>query len=251
MRFSFVTRSAYLKQIWLTRNEELQGAIDSIRHSNEMPHRQDFLWNKVRCRHKLWNEMRRRPWQWTFKQWNQLYADKLRALVEKHRCVLNCEVWFVWVCEGVDLHERAREQEKETTIPVYVCAGVNVIGKWESAKQSAKERERERLEELHASNLWYKRGPYKLYFCLPKKSFLLFTVVSVSHSECSLMVLIETLGSLQALRISLLCAWNAFESRSEPNPNIKGKRSFVPKIWKSVTFCDILWHFQMSQCHTF
>ena len=41
------------------------------------------------------------------------------------------------------------------------------------------------------------------------------------------------------------------QSRSEPNPNIKGKRSFVPKIWKSVTFCDILWHFQMSQCHTF
>jgi len=74
--------------------------------------------------------------------------------------------------------------------------------------------------------------------------------VSVSHSECLLEVLIETLGRLRALRISLLCAWNAFESRSEPNPNIKGKRSFVPKIWKSVTFCDILWHFQMSQCHT-
>jgi len=33
------------------------------------------------------------------------------------------------------------------------------------------------------------------------------------------------------------------ESRSEPDPNIKGKRSFVPKIWKSVTFCDI------SKCH--
>jgi len=29
------------------------------------------------------------------------------------------------------------------------------------------------------------------------------------------------------------------ESRSEPNPNIKGKCSFVPEIWKSVTFCDI------------
>jgi len=24
-------------------------------------------------------------------------ADKLRALVEKHWCVLNCGVWFVWV----------------------------------------------------------------------------------------------------------------------------------------------------------
>ena len=33
------------------------------------------------------------------------------------------------------------------------------------------------------------------------------------------------------------------KSRSEPNPNIKGKRSFVPKIWKSVKFCEI------SKCH--
>jgi len=41
------------------------------------------------------------------------------------------------------------------------------------------------------------------------------------------------------------------KSRSEPDPNIQGKHSFVPKIWKSVTFCDILWHFQMSQCHNF
>ena len=41
------------------------------------------------------------------------------------------------------------------------------------------------------------------------------------------------------------------ESRSEPNPNIKGKRIFVPKIWKSVTLYDILWHFQMSQFYTY
>jgi len=43
----------------------------------------------------------------------------------------------------------------------------------------------------------------------------------------------------------------SYERRSEPDPNIKGKRSFVPKIWKSMTFCDILWHFPMSQCHNF
>jgi len=43
--------------------------------------------------------------------------------------------------------------------------------------------------------------------------------------------------------------------RSEPNPNIKGKHSFVPKIWKSATFCDIskchnviLWNFLTSFC---
>jgi len=29
------------------------------------------------------------------------------------------------------------------------------------------------------------------------------------------------------------------KSRSEPNPNIKGKRRFVPQIWTSVRFCDI------------
>jgi len=40
------------------------------------------------------------------------------------------------------------------------------------------------------------------------------------------------------------------QSRSEPHPNIKGTRSFVPKIWKSVTFPNVtmsqfwtLWHF--------
>jgi len=44
---------------------------------------------------------------------------------------------------------------------------------------------------------------------------------------------------------------DATKSRSEPNSNIQGKHSFVPKIWKSVTFGDILWHFQLSQCHTF
>jgi len=32
-------------------------------------------------------------------------------------------------------------------------------------------------------------------------------------------------------------------SRSKTDSNIKGKRSFVPKIWKCVTFCDI------SKCH--
>jgi len=42
----------------------------------------------------------------------------------------------------------------------------------------------------------------------------------------------------------LMCIYNALliyiQSRSEPNPNIRGKRSFVPNIWKSVTFFDIL-----------
>jgi len=41
------------------------------------------------------------------------------------------------------------------------------------------------------------------------------------------------------------------ERHSERIPNVKGKRSFVLRIQKRVMFCDILWHFKMSQCHTF
>jgi len=36
------------------------------------------------------------------------------------------------------------------------------------------------------------------------------------------------------------------ESRSEPNPNKKGKRSCVPKIWKNVILCDIC---DISKCN--
>jgi len=41
--------------------------------------------------------------------------------------------------------------------------------------------------------------------------------------------------------------WEAF---SERKPNVKGKRSFAPRISRLVTFCDILWHFKISHCHT-
>ena len=43
--------------------------------------------------------------------------------------------------------------------------------------------------------------------------------------------------------VEQLCLNPSIESRSEPNSNIKGKRSFVPKIWKSEIFCVI------SKCH--
>jgi len=60
-------------------------------------------------------------------------------------------------------------------------------------------------------------------------------------------------------RHSCIDTWNMFGTvweipsmrRSERNPNVKGKHSFVPRIQKRVTFWDILWHFKMSQCLTF
>jgi len=38
---------------------------------------------------------------------------------------------------------------------------------------------------------------------------------------------------------------------SKRNPHVKVKRSLVTRIWKSVTFCDILWNFKLSPSHNF
>jgi len=95
-------------------------------------------------------------------------------------------------------------------------------------------------------------------FChiLPEKRHIVAPPVQKKFEECDDSAGTGTWFSLPVSNLSLISeAWSGKaiwaktdpKERSEPDPNIKGKRSLESKIWKSV----ILWHFQISQCHTF